>query len=65
MLSVKTAEGKKVSIEQLTAAEAAIRSIALNNSMLLEHSYGTTREDVESVCELAHERWFELSRKGN
>ena len=64
MPSAKTASGRTLTIERLSSAEAAIRMIAANNSMLLSHEYGTSREDVEALVDLAHERWFELSKRG-
>lgn len=64
MLSVKTAGGKKLTIDQLTNAESAVRTIAANNRQMLEHHYKTSAEDVEALCELAHEAWFQKSKRG-
>jgi hypothetical protein len=64
MLSARTASGKVITIERLAKAESAVSSIALNNKALLEQRYGTTREDVQMLVELAHEVWFLKSRKG-
>ena len=64
MLSVKTASGRKVTIEGLSRAEEALRKIASNNKQLLAHHYGTSAEDVEALCELAHEAWFQKSKRG-
>lgn len=63
MLSVKTASGRKVTIEGLSRAEEALRKIASNNKQLLVHHYGTSAEDVEALCELAHEAWFQRSKR--
>lgn len=63
MSSVKTATGKTLTLDQLSNAEAAIRRIAENNRAWLEHYYGTSAEDVEALCELAHQKWFESSKK--
>ena len=65
MPSVRTASGRTLTIDQLSNAEAAIRTIASNNSLLLSHSYDTSRDDVEALVDLAHERWFELSKRGD
>ena len=62
--NVKTASGRSVSIEQLSNAEAAIRTIALNNGSNLCQFYGTSRDDLDAVCELAHEMWFRKSKEG-
>lgn len=63
MLSVKTASGKKLTIQQLSRAEECIRKIAANNRQMLAHHYGTSAEDVEALVELAHECWFNKSRE--
>ena len=65
MLSAKTASGKVITIERLAKAEAAVSSIALNNKALLEQRYGTTREDVQMLVELAHEVWFAKKREND
>ena len=65
MLNVKTPSGKKLSIERLTKAESAIRTIAANNKQLLEHYYETSSDDVEALVELAHQKWFELGGRRN
>ena len=64
MLSVKTAGGKKLTIQQLSRAEEAIRKIAANNRQMLEHHYETSPEDLDALCELAHEAWFQKSKRG-
>lgn len=64
MLSVKTASGRKVTIEGLSHAEEAIKSIASNNKQLLQHHFSASAEDVEALCELAHEAWFQRSKRG-
>ena len=64
MLSVKTACGKKLTVQQLSHAEEAIRKIAANNRQMLEHHYETSPEDLDALCELAHELWFQKSKKG-
>ena len=64
MLSVKTASGKKLTIQQLSRAEEAIRKIAANNRQMLEHHYETSPEDLDALCELAHELWFQKSKRG-
>lgn len=64
MLSVKTASGKKLTIQQLSRAEEAIRKIAANNRQMLEHHYETSPEDLDALCELAHEAWFQKSKRG-
>ena len=64
MLSVTTASGRKVTIEGLSHAEEAIRKIASNNRQMLEHHFGTSADDVEALCELAHEAWFQRSKRG-
>lgn len=63
MSSVTTASGKKVTIDGLSRAEEAIRKIASNNQQLLAHHYGTSAEDVEALCDLAHECWFQKSKR--
>ena len=63
-LSARTASGHKVTIEQLSRAEGAMREIAENNGQLLVHHYGTSAEDVRALCELAHECWFQKSKRG-
>ena len=63
MSSVKTASGATLTIDRLSNAEAAVRTIALNNSQMLTHHYGTSREDVEALCDLAHEMWLQKSKK--
>lgn len=63
MLSVTTASGKKLTIQQLGHAEECIRKIAANNKMLLTHHYGTSAEEVEALVELAHEAWFQKSKR--
>lgn len=65
MLSVKTASGKKLTIQQLSRAEEAIRKIAANNRQMLEHHYETSQEDLDALCELAHELWFQRSKRNN
>jgi len=65
MLSVKTAGGKKLTIQQLSRAEEAIRKIAANNRQMLEHHYETSPEDLDALCELAHELWFQKSKRNN
>jgi hypothetical protein len=52
-----------MSIEQLSSAEAAVRTIALINDKKLREAYGTSREDVEALVELAHEMWFRRSKE--
>ena len=64
MLSVKTAGGKKLTVQQLSRAEEAIRKIAANNRQMLEHHYETSPEDLDALCELAHELWFQKSKRG-
>jgi hypothetical protein len=64
MSDVKTPSGKTLTLEQFTNAEAAILKLATNNSLMLEHSYGTTAQDVAALVELAHERWYESSKRG-
>ena len=61
--SVKTASGRELTLGRMTKAADAISTIALNNSLLLQHSYDTSREDVEALVELAQQKWYELSRK--
>lgn len=63
LLRIRTASGKSMSIEQLSSAEAAVRTIALNNDKKLREAYGTSREDVEALVELAHEMWFRRSKE--
>ena len=63
MLSVTTASGKKLTIQQLSRAEECIRKIAANNKLLLAHHYGTSAEEVEALVELAHECWFNKSKQ--
>jgi len=63
MPSVKTTDGKKLTIDQLTNAESAVRTIAANNRQMLKHHYKTSAEDVEALCELAHELWFQRSKR--
>lgn len=63
LLRVRTASGKTMTIEQLSGAEGAVRTIALNNAKRLRDAYGTTREDVEALVELAHEMWFKKSKE--
>ena len=65
MLSVKTASGKKLTIQQLSHAEEAIKKIAANNRQMLEHHYETSPEDLDALCELAHEAWFQRSKRNN
>ena len=62
MSSATTASGRKLTLQQLSDAEAAVRRIASNNQQLLAHHYGTSAEDVEALCELAHECWYQRSR---
>lgn len=64
MLSVKTAGGKKLTVQQFSRAEEAIRKIAANNRQMLEHHYETSPEDLDALCELAHEAWFQKSKRG-
>lgn len=64
MLSIKTPGGRKLTVEQLSKAESAIRVIAANNKQLLAHHYDTSSEDVEAIVELAHQKWFELGGRG-
>lgn len=64
MPSVKTTGGRKLTIEQLSSAEQAVRTIAANNGQMLKHHYKTSAEDVEALCELAHEMWFQRSKRG-
>ena len=64
MSDVKTPSGKTLTLDQLSNAEAAVLKIATNNSLMLEHSYGTTAQDVAALVELAHERWYESSKRG-
>lgn len=63
MLSVTTASGKKITIQQLSRAEECMRKIAANNKLLLAHHYGTSAEEVEALVELAHEAWFQKSKQ--
>ena len=63
MSSVTTASGKKVTIDGLSRAEETMRKIASNNKQMLAHHYGTSAEDVEALCELAHEAWFQKSKR--
>lgn len=61
---VLTASGRELTLERMVAAADAVSTIALNNSLLLQHSYQTSREDVEALVELAQQKFYELSRKG-
>ena len=61
MCEVRTASGRTVNIDSLANAEAAVRGLALNHDREFA-LYGATREDVEALCELAHEAWFQKSR---
>ena len=64
MSKATTNTGKTLTLDQFTNAEAAILRIATNNSLMLEHDYGTTAQDVAALVELAHERWYESSKRG-
>lgn len=48
--------------EEFASACSAIEQVALNNALLLEHAYGTTRADVESVVRMA--RTLRLKHRG-
>jgi len=58
--SVRTASGKTLTLKQMANAADAVSTIALNNSLLLEYRYDTSREDVEALVELAQQKWYEL-----
>ena len=47
---------------RMANAEAAMRQIALNNSLMLEHNYKTSKDDVFELMDLAHEAWFRQSQ---
>lgn len=47
-----------MSSEEFAAACAAIETIALNNQLMLEHNYGTSRDKVQEVVNLARTQWF-------
>lgn len=61
MCEVRTSSGRAVSIDALANAEAAVRGLALNHNREFA-LYGATREDVEALCDLAHEAWFKKGR---
>ena len=63
MPSARTSGGRKLTIDQLTNAESAVRTIAANNCQMLKHHYKTSAEDVEALCDLAHEAWFQKSKR--
>jgi len=63
MSKATTATGKTLDLDQFTNAEAAVLKIATNNSLMLEHSYGTTAQDVAALVELAHDAWFQKSKQ--
>lgn len=63
MSKATTSSGKTLDLDQFTNAEAAILRIATNNSLMLEHDYGTTAQDVAALVELAHEAWFQKSKQ--
>ena len=65
MSKATTSSGKTLDLDQFTNAEAAILRIATNNSLMLEHDYGTTAQDVAALVELAHERWYESNKRSN
>ena len=63
MSKATTSSGKTLDLDQFANAEAAILRIATNNSLMLEHSYGTTTQDVAALVELAHDAWFQKSKQ--
>lgn len=63
MPSVTTPSGRKLDIEQLSAAAKAVEQVATNNSLMFKHSLGTCEEDVLALVELARMKWFEMERK--
>lgn len=62
--SVRAASGHELDAGRFAAAASAVETIATNNSQLLVHNYGTSREDVMAVVQLAKECWFKKSKKG-
>lgn len=48
-----------MSIERLSAAAAAIETIAQNNKLMLEQHYGTSASDVMALVSLARQKWYE------
>ena len=48
--------------DDFAVACATIETIALNNQLLLKH-YGTSREDVQEVVNMARAEWFKKNGK--
>lgn len=53
-----------MSIERLSAAAAAVETIAQNNKQMLKHHYGTSSDDVMQLVMLARAHWFDMQNRG-
>ena len=49
-------------IDEFAVACSTIETIALNNQLLLKH-YGTSREDVQKIVDMARVEWFRKNGK--
>jgi hypothetical protein len=51
-----------MNIDEFAVACSTIETFALNNQLLLKH-YGTSRDDVQEVVNMARDEWFRKNGK--